>query len=190
MDTVGPTVTRTVGHVMGPTHRLTGFAAGAGVALWAGYGPLEVVLSGAFASASSHGGLSPDVDQVKLWVEARQRMPKSTARLFNHRNLSHWWGLPILAYVGVQQLSPDFRWATLMLLVGWTSHLLGDLIFGELPLDPAGRHTFGFGLDTGGFLETGVIKIGGRSRKLLPFGPARVLLSASILFILFASATN
>jgi hypothetical protein len=176
--------------MMGPTHRLTGFAAGAGTAFLAGHDIVGVVLSGTFASASSHGGLSPDVDQTKLWTSVRKKLPNDRARLLNHRNLSHWWALPVLAYAAVATLPVEFQWATTMLIVGWASHLFGDLLFGELPLDPWGKHTFGLGLDTGGFLETGTLKLGGKSRKVIPFGPTRALLSVGIALLLVLSLTN
>jgi hypothetical protein len=71
-----------------------------------------------------------------------------------------------------------------MLLVGWCSHLVGDLLFGELPVDPYGRRTLGLGLDTGGFLETGTIRLAGLQRRVIPFGPVRVLIGAGIGLVL------
>lgn len=158
-----------------------------------------VAMSGLVASATSHGWASPDVDQTEPWVRVRQALPKPHARLLNHRCLSHWWGLPLAAYPAAQVgLPAEAVWPATMLLVGWVSHLLGDLLFGELPVDPWGRRTVGLGLDTGGFLETGTVKfkdrtirvwrwklrIKGQSRRVIPFGPVRVLMGVGIGWLL------
>jgi hypothetical protein len=128
--------------------------------------------------------MSPDVDHTWAWVRIRQAL-KSKA--MNHRELAHWWGLPGLAMGAVSMLPEDGRWPFVMLIVGWTSHLLGDLLFGikprGVPLWPCGPRV-GLGLDTGGFLETGTIRVGGLQRKVLSFGPARVLIALATVLVL------
>jgi hypothetical protein len=83
------------------------------------------------------------------------------------------------------------HWAAIALLVGWVSHLAGDLLFGRLPLLPWGGLRVGLGLDTGGFIETGHIKMRRfglfgekRQRTVLPFGPTRVAIVAGLLWVL------
>lgn len=171
--------------MLGPTHRTLGFLCGVAVASAADQPWSMVAMSGLVASATSHGWASPDVDQTEPWVRVRQALPKPHARLLNHRCLSHWWGLPLAAYPAAQVgLPAEAVWPATMLLVGWVSHLLGDLLFGELPVDPWGRRTAGLGLDTGGFLETGTVAVRWRgqrrSRRVIPFGPVRVLMGVGI----------
>jgi hypothetical protein len=167
--------------MMGPTHRCLGALCGIAVASSDGQPWSMVAMSGLVASATSHGWASPDVDQTGPWVTVRQALPKPWARVLNHRCLSHWWGLPAAAWPAIQiGLPVEAQWPATMLLVGWVSHLFGDLLFGELPVDPWGRTTVGLGLDTGGFLETGTVRFAGHSRRVIPFGPVRVLIGAGI----------
>lgn len=168
--------------MMGTSHRLLGTLAGVTVASAAGQSVAQVVFSGLIASATSHGWASPDMDQSEPWVAVRRRLPDDVARLLNHRELSHWWVLPVLAGVAVGVLPEDSRWTAVVLLTGWVSHLVGDFVFGELPLWPGGR-AVGLGLDTGGFWETGRFEIAGQAHHI-PFGPVRVLTVAGTLFLL------
>lgn len=167
--------------MMGPSHRLLGAFAGVSVAALAGQDWSTVAMSGLVASATAHGWASPDIDQTKLWVKIRQRLSRDAARMMGHRILSHWWGLPVIAWIWTLNVAPDSRWAMQMLVVGWASHLVGDFVFGHLPTLPWGGPRMGLGLDTGGFLETGTW---GR-RRVLPFSPARVLIGVSIAWVLF-----
>lgn len=173
--------------MMGPSHRLLGYFSGAAVAAAAGYDVGAVAISGAFASASAHGWLSPDIDQTDLWVKVRQVvrpwLPTRYDKLLSHRFLSHWWGLPAAAGVAAWSMPAEFAWATLMLVVGWASHLVGDFVFGEdpnggIPLTPWGSHV-GLKLDTGGLWETGRFEVFGR-RASLPFAPAHVVIMVGI----------
>ena len=59
------------------------------------------------------------------------------------------------------------------------SHLVGDAIFGHIPLLPWAGPTIGLGLDTGGTVETGRTRWG-----VLPFSPARAALAAGLGWIL------
>jgi membrane-bound metal-dependent hydrolase YbcI (DUF457 family) len=167
---------------MGPTHRLTGVLAGVVVASLAQQTWSVVAMSGLVASATSHGWASPDLDQTKPWIRVRKALPDDLAVLLNHRNLTHWWGLPVGAWLWTGTLPVQSQWAMRMLVVGWVSHLLGDFIFGALPLLPWGGPRVGLGLDTGGFIETGVL----HRRRWVPFSPARVLILVGIAWVLFA----
>jgi hypothetical protein len=79
-----------------------------------------------------------------------------------HRGLSHWWGLPAVACLLPVLVPGPLRWIAWVLVAGWASHLLGDLIFGKacpftgrgpgIPVWPWWGHV-GVGLDTGGALE-------------------------------------
>lgn len=78
---------------------------------------LAVVLSSMLFSA---GRLSPDMDQIEI-----------LKRIFGHRYLLHWWGLPFfLVFTPFVYFSvPFIYWGP---LIGWTSHLLpADYIFGK-----------------------------------------------------------
>jgi hypothetical protein len=167
--------------MMGPTHRLAGSLAGVAVSSVAGQPWSIVAMSGLVASATSHGWASPDIDQTEPWVMARRALPSPADRLLNHRALSHWWGLPVAAAWFAGGLPAEAAWPAWMLIVGWSSHLVGDFVFGKIPVLPfPDSPTVGLGLDTGGFLETGRV----RSRTVIPFGPARVLIVLGIVVIL------
>ena len=170
--------------MMGPTHYQFGFLAGVTYGTLAGQDLGMTFASGVIATATAHGKGSPDMDQSPLWVKVRQALPDSCDQVMNHRELTHWWGLPVLAAALIPTLAPSTQWPMWALLVGWVSHLLGDLLFGELPVWPGGKQHVGLGLDTGGFLETGTVKVGGRQRTVIPFGPVRVLIGVGIVAVL------
>ncbi len=130
----------------GSTHRL--FAASVSLAVSAGSGiPMwQGVASALIATATSAGWTSPDADQT--WL---RRMPGG------HRGLLHWWGLPaLLAVATLLYIPPDTAWAIWALLLGWSSHLVGDFIFGErppgIPMAPWWQYA-GLGLNSGGVTE-------------------------------------
>lgn len=162
--------------MMGPTHRLFGAACGAGVSLWAGQSETMVLMAGLVASATSHGWSSPDVDQSRPWVAVRRALPGS-GRWMNHRTgITHWWGLALAAWLCIELLLPsEALWPARALLVGWCSHLVGDAIFGRIPVWPGGPMV-GVGLRTDGFLESGKL---GRYR-ILPISPLKIALLAWI----------
>jgi hypothetical protein len=131
----------------GSTHRL--FAASTSLALststaipaWQG------AAAALIATATSAGWTSPDADQT--WL--RRWMPGG------HRGLLHWWGLPaLLALATLMFLPPETNWAVWALLLGWSSHLVGDFIFGErppgIPMAPWWSYA-GLGFNSGGALE-------------------------------------
>lgn len=172
---------------MGPTHRLFGALAGAGVATAAGQPWAMVAMTSLVATATSHGWSSPDLDQTEPWQKLG-RWSGPLGQLFAHRHLTHWWGLAVLAWVGAGHLPADSRWPAVALLAGWVSHLVGDAIFGKIPLLPWGGYFVGLGLDTGGFIETGRARIRNRERTVLPFGPTRLLIAAALVLVLAAPA--
>lgn len=171
--------------MMGPTHRLFGAVCGAGMAIAADADATMTMLTALVATATSHGWSSPDVDQTDGWRAATRLLPARARALTAHRRVTHWWGLPVLAYLLVLPTLPQAaHWPATALLCGWVSHLLGDAIFGTLPLLPWGGPTVGLGLDTGGFIETGRAEVFGRERLVLPFGPTRVLLALCLVWLL------
>lgn len=169
--------------MMGPTHRLFGLLAGAGVASLSGQDLPMVVMTGLVATATSNGWSSPDVDQHAAWVKAG-RVPGPQGSLFTHRyGLAHWWGLPLLVWwFGVRPMPDPASTIAVALLVGWGSHLFGDFLFGRLALLPWGGPRFGLGLRTDGFAESGKW----RGRTVLPFAPARLLIVGALGWVLWA----
>lgn len=172
--------------MMGPTHRCFGALCGATAAAAAGQDWSMVAMTGLVATATSHGWSSPDMDQTRPWVTVRQVLPNPLDNLLNHRAITHWWGVPVLAWWGMAHLAPQAQWPAYALLIGWVSHLLGDFIFGKLPVLPWGGWCIGLGLDTGGFIESGKVRVRGRERKVLPVSPARILIVAALAWVLIA----
>ncbi|NLD77712.1 MAG: hypothetical protein GX643_13700 [Acidimicrobiales bacterium] len=169
--------------MVGPTHRMFGALAGATYGSVTGQHWTGMAVMALAASATSNGPFSPDMDQTGPW----QKLSKSTRLVgvrgwFRHRHgLSHWWALPFIAWWGVGLLPPETQWAVITihaLIIGWASHLLGDLIFGELSLFPWGGPSWGIGLKTDGILESG--KFGWFT---LPFGPTRVAIAVALVAV-------
>lgn len=169
--------------MLGTSHRLLGFLSGVTVAHTTGQRLPMTVVSGLVASATSHGWASPDLDQTRPWIRLRQAMPRKAARVMNHRQLTHWWAIPLIVGA-VVVVRPST--VAVLLLTGWVSHLVGDFVFGDLPVVPGGRRRVGLGLDTGGFTETGRI----RGRTVIPFGPVRVLITAATVWVLLGAPTG
>ncbi len=130
----------------GSTHRLFAASASLAVSTAAGAPGWQTAASAVIATASSAGWTSPDSDQSWLWW-----VPGG------HRGLTHWWGLPGGAAIATLMfVPPQAAWAIWALLLGWSSHLLGDFIFGErppgIPMAPWWAYA-GLGLDSGGLIE-------------------------------------
>ena len=172
--------------MMGATHRIFGAACGAAYAQLAGADTGIVVATAIIASASSHGWTSPDMDQTGPWVAFNRLTPPIFDPLLAHRRLSHWWGLPLLAWWGILQLPDAAAWPFLALLVGWVSHLVGDAIFGKVPVMPWGGLYVGLGFKTGGFLETGKLHIFGKERRIIPLGPTKLTIAGGLIYLLVA----
>lgn len=130
----------------GSTHRLFAASASLAVSTAAGAPAWQTVASAVIATSSSAGWTSPDADQSWLsWVPG------------GHRGFTHWWGIPAMGAIAtVLYVPPDAAWALWALLLGWSSHLLGDFLFGErppgIPMAPWWAYA-GLGLDSGGAIE-------------------------------------
>lgn len=144
-----------------------------------------VALTALAATATSNGPVSPDVDQTGAWRTLTRWLPVGVRR---HRGLTHWWGLPLLAWLAIPALPVEARWVGAAMVVGWVSHLAGDAVFGRVPVAPWGGPMVGLGLDTGGFVETGRLRIRGREVTVLPFGPVRLALAAALAWVLVGAA--
>lgn len=162
------------------THHLFGAYAGAGVAWAVHQQPWQIVASTAIAATFAGGELSPDMDQYKAWRKLDKWLPDELLGRggpLQHRGISHWWGLPVLVAIGVaigQHLSPaPFWFLAWAVLVGWSSHLVGDFVFGKaspydhrgpgIPIWPWWKHV-GVGLGASGPIES-------VTRGLLASGP-------------------
>lgn len=122
------------------------------------------------AIATSAGPTSPDVDQTRAWRRLDRWIPDEAlgdGGPLQHRGITHSWLLPLLALIATHVLVPaDTRWIAHAALVGWTSHLVADLVFGRegagrgpgIPLLGWTRH-IGCGLPVGGLLERAVTAI-------------------------------
>lgn len=166
--------------MMGPTHRLFGAFCGAAVAALAGEPWVMVAMTALVATSTSNGPTSPDLDQSEGWRTLTRALP-STLR--KHRGLTHWPELPLLAWLLLGQLPPDARWPAYAVLIGWVSHLIGDAIFGYVPV-LFGRFEVGLGLKTDGFVESGRARLFRRTRRVVPVSPARLALTVGLTALL------
>jgi hypothetical protein len=133
----------------GSTHRLFAASTSLAVSTALGQPVWQTAAAAVIATASSAGWTSPDADQSWLsWAPG------------GHRGLTHWWVLPALGAVATAWfVPPEAAWALWALLLGWSSHLLGDFLFGErppgIPVGPWWGYV-GIRLDSGGGLERGL----------------------------------
>lgn len=166
--------------MLGLQHRLFGSLTGASYAAAVGYPLSMVVLHGLAASATANGSYSPDMDQSKTWRRVTRLLPSQWSR---HRGLSHWPELPFLAFLAAPNLPADARWVAYAFLLGWVSHIVGDAIFGKIPV-LFGNTYVGLGLETGGGIETGLVKrllVVAHLALLLVFWPAGTQALAAVL---------
>jgi hypothetical protein len=160
---------------MGSTHAL--FAATAWLALADRLAPSSgapVVIAGTVVAAATGAGrwTSPDVDRTR-WL----------CRIVGgHRGVTHWpETAAVLSWACLTLLPGELAWP---LVVGWWSHLVGDLLFGGIPfLVLGGRRRVGLRLDTDGLLESGKARLLGRERRLLPTAPLRTALAVTTVFL-------
>jgi hypothetical protein len=134
--------------VDGSTHRL--FAASVSLAVSTVAAPgapaWQAAASAVIATAAAAGWTSPDADQSWLsWAPG------------GHRGLTHWWLLPALGAAAVLVFVPAAgAWPLWALLLGWSSHLVGDFIFGDrppgIPMAPWWAYA-GLRLNSGGGVE-------------------------------------
>jgi len=143
----------------GTTHRMFGAVCGTAWAVAHGMAPAQALAFAALATVTSSGPSSPDVDCYRGWRRVDTALPDEVLGAggpMQHRGITHWWGLPALAWVALDHVPTGvIGWVPAALLVGWTSHLIGDLLFGRnrgIPLAPWWWH-IGVGLDTGGPTE-------------------------------------
>ena len=110
--------------MIGSTHRVWGLYCGAGLGVAAGWPLWQTAASAVISCATSNGPTSPDGDQTWLaWLD-------------RHRGIVHWPGWPLI--VAAIAAPHPMAWAVLSLVAGWTSHLIGDAVFGVpgIPLLP------------------------------------------------------
>jgi len=122
----------------GPGHRLLGMASALELADLAGWPLLQTAGAVAVAGITAHGRTSPDVDQFDIWRHWLGRLfPKGWRE---HRGTTHWWGWQALGaallacgWLAARTYAPAWApwwWLPGAVLVGWTSHLVGDALFG------------------------------------------------------------
>lgn len=145
--------------MMGSTHRMFGALCGTAYAITTGMPPAQAAAFATLATVTSSGPSSPDVDCYRGWRRADTALPDEAlgnGGPLQHRGITHWWALPALAWLALERAPTGaVGWIPAALLVGWISHLIGDLVFGRnrgIPLAPWWWH-IGLGLDSGGLLE-------------------------------------
>jgi hypothetical protein len=139
------------------SHLVFAMAKQAGVAHLAGLSPAQTVTSVVVAGLASWG---PDVDQLAGWKAIDRPIPDEElghGGPLKHRGITHFWLWPVLAAASAHTADlGDAGWVIWALILGWTSHLLGDFIFGErpkgIPLAPWWAY-IGLGLNSGGRIE-------------------------------------
>lgn len=144
--------------MLGPSHRLFAAASATAYAVWVDglLDPVVVGLSAVVATASAAGWSSPDVDQTRPWEALARALGPAGKLLAHRRGITHWWALPVVAWwLWLPSLAPEAGWAARALLLGWASHIVGDALFGRVPVTPGWGPMFGLGLRTGGWVERG-----------------------------------
>jgi hypothetical protein len=199
--------------MMAPTHRVMAsswWLGGVLVANVAGAGinPLVAAAGVVVAPIFGAGHWSPDADTTWLRRFGHRRA--------THRADTTAIALTVISLLvavpAIWVLPFGAGWLAFAPISGWWSHLVGDWFFGRIPLgEAAGRAALfvfgarlvrqgrdgtwwaGLGWDTDGLLERGNHRSSGRTarglhktRKVLPFAPATVLLSAAtvVLYLL------
>jgi membrane-bound metal-dependent hydrolase YbcI (DUF457 family) len=136
--------------MMGNGHRV------AGVAAWLVTAPAllhvhgtELVIGAVIVGATAHGAMSPDADQ-RGWL----------AKIIpgGHRGVTHLWVWPVLALLLAPRLGV-YAWQVQAVAVAHGSHILGDAVFGRVPVLPKSKGWWrvGLGLKTGGLIERAVV---------------------------------
>jgi hypothetical protein len=152
--------------VMRPGHHLLGASAGLALATIAMWPWPQAAVAATLAALTGGGPTSPDLDQYGPWRVADRVAPDELlghGGPMQHRGITHWWAVPVIvAAFALPPTPPGLRWVVVSLLVGWTSHLVGDFLFGManrrcgrgrgIPMAPWWGHV-GLGLRCGGWLE-------------------------------------
>jgi membrane-bound metal-dependent hydrolase YbcI (DUF457 family) len=131
--------------MMGRSHVVAGVAGWALVVPLLGFHGWAAVVGAVVAGSCAHGRLSPDCDRYPLLGKV---LPGG------HRGITHLWLWPVGA-LWLAGLAGQYRWLVAAVAVAWLSHVLGDAVFGRVPVWPR-RHgwvRWGLGLRTGGFVE-------------------------------------
>lgn len=121
------------------------------------------------AIATSYGPTSPDADNTPTAKRIDAAIPDEIlggCGPLHHRALLHWWGLPALAYLIVDPVPGWPRLILMAAIIGWTSHILADFVFGKagfgtrrgIPILPWGWHV-GLGLKVGGPAEKATVQV-------------------------------
>lgn len=138
---------------MAAGHRAAGALAGATMAGAVASSPWQAGVVLCVAVATSAGGLSPDLDQTRVW-----RVLTGGRGVAAHRCVTHWWALPaVLAVVAPSTPDPAVAWGV---AAGWGSHVVADAVIGArsarrgpgVPLLPGAWHV-GLGVRCGGRVE-------------------------------------
>lgn len=169
--------------MLGASHRLLG------VLTWTSYATFvepqsvtQLALGAVVTLATSAGPGSPDLDQSKPIVVLGDALGPLGRLVSHRRGLSHWWVLPALAWWWwLPRLDASMSWTVAALLIGWSSHVVGDAVFGRVPITPGWGPMVGLGLDTGGWIEQGW--------KRFRVSPLRTLLVLAIGWCLWAGVT-
>jgi hypothetical protein len=122
-----------------------------------GLTPVESGVGAVVAALASWG---PDVDQLAGWKTIDRPLPDEllgNGGPMKHRGITHFWLWPVLAGMAAYHADMgDAGWVIWALIWGWTSHLIGDWLFGisphGIPVLPWWCH-WGLGLDSGGRFE-------------------------------------
>jgi membrane-bound metal-dependent hydrolase YbcI (DUF457 family) len=105
---------------------------------------------------TSAGHTSPDMDQSAWWRLLDRWLPDEwlgESGPMRHRGITHWFALPLVAGAALWVTSGP--WWAVALVAGWSSHLVGDFLFGAdggIPVMPWWCRV-GVGLKVGGLSE-------------------------------------
>lgn len=175
--------------MLGPSHLLFGATTYVAYSTLYAHQPLtQVVIGAVVATAVSDGVLSPDMDQRALFTATQEALGPAS-RPIGHRQVTHLWWLPVLAWWRwLPTLDSDTRWAATALLIGWASHILGDFVFGgrkKVPLLlPGWGPRVGLPLRTDGWVEEG------HEKWTLGLSPLRVALTLALGYLLWIGVTS
>ena len=112
--------------MMGPSHQFAGVASWLAVAPFLHVTTAQIAVGALIAEQCAHSYLSPDIDRYVCGG------PELT---YMHRRWPHFWAVIGAAWLAVILCVPSrWQWAAFAVVVAWTSHLLGDFIFGKLPV--------------------------------------------------------
>jgi len=148
----------------GTTHRLLGACSGVTLGVAAGWPWPQIVGAAWLATLTAGGHTSPDVDQARFWNLLDRVLPDELLGNngpLQHRGIAHFWGVPAsLGVLAWSSVPARYVWLAYALLAGWTSHLVGDYLFGRagqgrgpgIPFAPWWNHR-GIGLAVGGITE-------------------------------------